>query len=213
MEDTSAATAFWAAPRDSTAWVTGYRDSLHTRHRAVILEALDASSPWRSVHELGCHCGPNLRLIRQRFPWSVCTGSDVNTQAIEEGRRWFALDPNVSLWQANLLDDLNTPYMEKPDIILTCYTLAYVAPEDLHIVLRRLVQEARRGVILAEPMAPASQAGSLKKPFPEWSHDYAATMGAVMQEQGRDGIGVIRMVDPPVDNLNAVLTVTWEPTA
>lgn len=213
VEDTSAATAFWTAPRaDHTAWCETYWSSLAQRHRAVIVQALRGLPPWQRLYEPGCHVGPNLRLIRRAFPNALCQGSDVNHAAIETGKELFADDPGVILWHADLFTDLNVPFFDKPDVILTSYTLAYVAPDDLPTVLWRLVAEAKIGLVLAEPMAPARKAGRTNIHYPEWTHDYILALDTALTRCNRNGAVSVLPVHPPVDRLNAVLTLTLEPT-
>jgi hypothetical protein len=212
MAVTAEATAFWAAPRvDHDAWCETYWASTGQRHRQVIVQALRALPAWTRLYEPGCHVGPNLRLIRQHFPSSLCQGSDVHAAAIEVGKMYFRDDPQVVLWHGDLLDDLNAPFLVKPDVILTCYTLAYVAPDDLPAVLRRLVAEARVALVLAEPMAPDRRAGRALLAYPEWTHDYILALDTVCRDLGRDATVSVLPVHPPVDRLNAVCTLTLEP--
>lgn len=172
------------------------------------MEALARLRPWHRLYEPGCHVGPNLLRIRQRFPDCVVQGSDVNHAVIATAKALFAEDPNVALWQADLFTDFNAPFLVKPDVILTCYTLAYVAPEDLLIVLRRIVDETNYAAVLAEPMAfQAEDAGRMPTAFPSWRHDYLHGFDQVMAERGRRGRISLLPVDPPVDGLNAVLTL------
>lgn len=206
---TGLATAFWTAPReDHGGWCDGYRRSTEARHRTVLVEALRQLRPWRRLYEPGCHVGPNLLRIRQAFPDCVVQGSDVNNAVIQTAKGLFADDPNVAVWQADLFDDFNAPFFVKPDVILTSYTLAYVAPEDLVTILRRMVDETNYALVLAEPMAfQQEDAGRLPTAFPSWQHDYLHGLDQVLHERGRRGRITLLPVAPPVDHVNAVLTL------
>jgi len=205
----SDATDFWRHRcQPETRDVDRYQASVAAPHRTVLLEALAACQPWRRLHELGCHMGPNLARIRERFPDALVSGCDVDANAIAAGQAWFDDDPNVALWQADLFDDLNVPYFQKPDVLLTCYTLAYVHPDDLSVVLRRLVQEAQRAIVLAEPMA-AGASRLTHGAFPEWAHDYAAALATAVADAGRTARACLWHIQPPVDCLNAVLLAVF----
>jgi hypothetical protein len=84
------------------------------------------------------------------------------------------------------------------DVILTCYTLAYVLPADLPGVLREVRRVARVGCVLAEPMDLGGDEG--------WTgtrHEYLTDLSDTKSRHLRT------LRRPWHDGLNAVLTARW----
>jgi trans-aconitate methyltransferase len=75
----SALAEAWAS-RGGDDWVAHCRDldGGGRPHRLALLRALLSFRPVRSVAEVGCGAGANLRLIRLTFPSAALTGVDVN---------------------------------------------------------------------------------------------------------------------------------------
>lgn len=129
-------------------WVDGARDaekmwqSHEDKHRTQILTALSCIPPFRSVYEIGCGSGPNLRRIVHARPGVIVGGSE----------------PNVGLaaWAS---EHLGVPIevVEMPalppstwDVTLSCYSMAYV---DKEIVKQVLADVRSRNFIILEPTA------------------------------------------------------------
>jgi hypothetical protein len=98
---TDDAAADWASRRGDE-WLKRYVDTWDQPHRHLLVERVARFEPLSSVLELGCHAGPNLRLLADRFPDARITGTDVNLAAVEEARRSLAGLANVAVEHADL---------------------------------------------------------------------------------------------------------------
>ncbi len=98
----------------------------------------------RSVLEFGCNAGRNLESLRLRAPTLKLQGIDVNTEAVEFGRR----ERNLDLVQAD-----ETFFREKADgafdVVFTVSVLDHLASPKP--VLTEMVRVARLAVLLLEP--------------------------------------------------------------
>jgi ubiquinone/menaquinone biosynthesis C-methylase UbiE len=205
--ETAQTAEWWARPRgpEQQAWIENYRQSLQGRHRTTIVEIVKALKP-KTLLEVGCHCGPNLVRLAGELPKLQMIGLDVNTEAIQAGRAWVSTEKLASRIQLNVgrvpeaTQALPTGMC---DVVLSCYTLAYVAPTDLDAVLYELGRLATRAVILAEPMrsGKATESRSFSG-YIEWAHDYQAASQWVGTLSGRPTR--IVAVEPPVDRLNGI---------
>lgn len=199
------AAMWWARPRGDQArnWIANYQQSLQTRHRLAISEIVGQLQPG-SLLEVGCHCGPNLLRLALDHPGLSLAGVDASAEAIEAGQHWMqqrAVADRVELKAGRFPEVTDTLPSGCVDVVLSCYTLAYVAPPDLDVALAEIGRLARRAVILAEPMhGPGRQTMG---GYHEWHHDY---------EHSRKWIPTLRSktvrsvaVDPKVDALTNIL--------
>lgn len=210
--DTIDAATWWARPRGEHAshWIATYQKSLGSRHRDVIVSAVQSVPDVSSVLEVGSHCGPNLIRIAQGCP-SVeqLTGIDVNLEAVTAGTRWvtsLGLQDRITLVEGRVPEKTSSLPDQCVDVVLSCYALAYIAPEDLDAVLYEMGRLAKRAIVLAEPMThgsgPSRGRNSLSD-YREWAHNYQAASRWINTWRGCD----LRLetVSPPVDHLNEVL--------
>lgn len=209
---TAEAATWWARPRgaDNPGWIASYQKSLTSRHRTVILSAVQSMPGVTSVLEIGSHCGPNLMRIAQGCPAiEQLTGIDVNAEAIAAGTQWastLGLSERIQFHQGRIPDTTGPLPDGCVDVVLSCYALAYIAPQDLDAVLYEMGRLAKRAVILAEPMTEGPVKGRVSlQGYQEWAHDYHAAS---------KWIGTLRgcalrqaSVDPPVDHLQTVLVI------
>lgn len=214
---TREAGAWWAQSRGTQAqtWIANYQNSLHARHRTQIVEAV-RSLQAETVLEVGCHCGPNLVRLAHEWPALRMIGVDISAEAIAAGRSWvhgLGLASRIQLNAGRIPAVLEALPSQTCDVVISCYTLAYVAPADLDAVLYEMGRLATRGIVLAEPM-PEGGAGTRAGPrsltgYTEWAHDYAAAAPWIGSWRG---MTLVRQaVSPPVDRLNAVLIATRGP--
>lgn len=176
-------------------------------HRTLLVEELQRLWPFASLLEVGCGPCVNLARVRQAFGPSVhLTGFDVSESALELGQDRFIdaqLEPPQQLAVGALPEALSGD--ERFDVILSCYTLAYLSPEDLAVALPRLAHAARRALVIAEPMVvvgPETGQPHLMRPAPpEWRHDYVSYFRD--DAPGRWNAG--RWVDCTVDRMNRIL--------
>jgi hypothetical protein len=164
----------WATGADAQ-WIERYRESWDRPYRHVLVDQVGRFEPVSSVVELGCHVGPNLRLLASRFPRARIVGVDVNLPAIEEARRSLAGFPNLTTKCVDLRDELASLEANSVDCIVSCFALAYVAPEDVEDVLRGALEAVRKALVLMEPH-PASY--QLEEPS-GWRHDYLGLLQSV----------------------------------
>lgn len=201
---------WWAASRpDVATWIDNYKNSLHARHRNGIAEIVTHYQP-ASLLEVGCHCGPNLIRLAQDVPGIVdLFGIDASPQAIEAGNAWASeagLSGRVSMSVGRFPQDTEHMPSGCVDLVLSCYTLAYLAPGDLDAALFELGRLARRAVVLAEPMTTGDpDLMQTPKGYREWAHNYGRALKWIGSFRGM----TLRMTDvqPPVDRLNAILVL------
>lgn len=200
---TATAQQFWLQPRPDTVWsdLWGRTDQ---PHRQMILQQFHLLRHFKSITEIGAQVGTNIRLLRRAFPWATVTGIELNPSAVAFARRQFADDPMVEFIEGGLTDPAPLP---PTDVILTCYSLAYVAGEDILIALKRLIAAARVGLVLAEPQRQFISSLVPGLHFPEWLHPIDALMATELA--GKRGKLIVRAVDPPVDRLNMIVTAAY----
>ena len=203
---------WWANPRgpQNKAWVENYRNSLQARHRSAIVDVVKSLNP-KTLVELGSHCGPNLVRLARELPDLKMHGFDVNTEAIEAGRQWMTqlgLSERIVLEAGRIPDATDSVPNGSCDVVLSCYTLAYIAPTDLDAVLYELGRLATKALVLAEPIATDGtkhNAASLRG-YSEWAHDYQRASQWIGTLSG--WTTRIIPVDPPVDRLNGIFVAT-----
>jgi ubiquinone/menaquinone biosynthesis C-methylase UbiE len=168
--DTHFAQRFWAEHPVDPAWVAHYRESDQAPYRQWIVESLKLLEPWCSLFEIGCHCGPQLAAIQRAYPSADLFGCDVNWEAVDDARQRF---PNVV---RGAFPAITRDWPDQSvDVVVSCYTLAYLDPGDIEAALTEAGRMARRGIVLCEPMAwDLAQVESMCREgvFGEWRHAY-----------------------------------------
>jgi len=208
------ATAWWAEPRRerTAAWIEQYQTSLDIHHRKVISKIvgeLDA----KTVLEIGCHCGPNLVRLAVDYPSLLLAGFDVNADAIEAGKAWIAqkgLSHRIRLDRATFPTGTEKSTTGCVDVVLSCYTLAYVSVKDIDAALYECGRLAKNAVVLAEPMTDGPTEGEtfMTNGYHEWAHRYQAR--APWISTLRNCQLSIVPVSPPVDRLKSILVLRRE---
>lgn len=191
----------WWRKRSGDEWTDTYWNDDRSPRRDHIIDAIRSTfgTPV-SVLDVGCNAGPNLRRIAAEFPGCQLSGFDVNHEAIDVAARRFSdAGIDVELSVGSFYDVLPRVATDLVDVVVSSYSLAYVPPANLREVLAELVRIARRGLVLAEPMAFSGtrSAGVLTVPWHDWRHDYAAALIAVGVPSG--GVAVF---DVPVPGAN-----------
>jgi len=152
------ATEYWRDVHYGPERLKHYWNDLEAEHRHEVIRAVLATNPdVRSVLEVGCHVGTNLRLLAQFWPRAIFYGCDINGEAIAYGQERFLESglPPVFLERASLHAYLRARGLV--DVVFSCYALAYTAPADLPDVLQGILAAARCAVVIAEPAGfPAS---------------------------------------------------------
>ncbi len=179
--NTALATAKWQIQdRSRPDWIEHYQQSRNLPSRDAVLGVLETLEPFHSLLELGCHAGPMLDRVRERFPSVALFGVEANAKA--------AAACPFQCRNMDLMEYLPTQPRNAADIILTHYTLAYISLRDLPGVLAQCVRIAGKAIVLAEPTGPER----LVYDYPEWRHDYPGllrSLGLKVTEQIIDGPG------------------------
>lgn len=196
---TALAQQFWSQGRTPEDWERLW-NLTEQPHRQALVQQFHLLRHFTSITEYGCSVGTNLRLLRRAFPWAQLTGVELNAQAAEFARKKFAGDPRVEIRVGSLSD----PVVPPTDVVLTCYSLAYVQPEEVLTVIKRLAAAARVAIIMAEPYRPDISQLVPGLHFPEWMHPFSDLLAGALA--GRRGRLMVRKLDPPVDRLNMIAT-------
>lgn len=200
---------WWARDRgaETSRWVGNYQRSLQLPHRTRIVECIRALKA-STLLEIGCHCGPNLVRLAKEFPTLQMIGIDVSAQAIEAGRVWVkadGLEDRIQLNVGRIPESLSELPDRAFDVVLSCYTMAYLAPDDVDGVLYELGRLSTKAVIVVEPTAMQDvgiEHESRVTGYQEWRHDYRSRSAWVGTLRGRSVSQ--QLLEPPVDRLNGI---------
>lgn len=180
-------------------------ESWQRPYRHAIVAAIRALGPMESVLEGGCHCGPNLRLLRAEMPHLTLAGFDRSPEFIALGQALLPSDVKleVSDWKSAVIDGL------RADVLLSVYSLSYVAPDVLPDLLT-YAATLFGALMFAEPLPTETEpAGRVEgaqwgdADTPEYRHDYEA----VLRRIGVARSQVERCQIPRWGRLNGLLTV------
>lgn len=163
-------------------------------YRGLLASMLSHLKPWTSLLELGSHVGANLYAIRQQWPNAALMGLDLNAEFVVAGAKLFRHEgvEGVELFQANLMDPGVLDAFQEIDVVLSCYSLAYMPPIPCARVIVEAMTLAKRGLIIVEPQHIEGRPDpvlSAQHPAPRWVHDYLAMASPLISrggwEQGR----------------------------
>jgi pseudaminic acid biosynthesis-associated methylase len=132
-------------------WQGDFGAEYVTRHRTLDWrkrvpfwrDILDRTSP-RSILEVGCNSGANLKAIRQVNPMQSVWGCDINQAAIQQ-----AADDGHSVIEASVFD-LGDVWWEKFDLTFTCGVLIHISPADIERAMRAIIASSKRYVLAVE---------------------------------------------------------------
>lgn len=157
----------WAEPRpEAIAW---YWDSAYVATRGALLDVV-ARYPFTRVLELGCHCGPVWRRLRERFgPDFTYHGVDVNALAIAAGQRYAASDPHTFFTVRDIRDGLDFPD-QSVDLVVSSSCLQHLTPEEVGPVLVEARRVATTAVIVQEDYGTGEHIDGRgwAHAYPEW---------------------------------------------
>jgi hypothetical protein len=164
---------FWKnRHRNDANWVNGYKNSKNASYRKFFISEIDETYSFASYLELGCNCGPNLELILEKVPNAKYLGIDINDFAISEGKRIFKFNENVDF----VCSDFNEGLINIPDknfdIVFSIYSLAYLPPDQLDLLISQLIRISKKKIIIMEPMELDNIDSKLIYTMPEWKHNY-----------------------------------------
>jgi ubiquinone/menaquinone biosynthesis C-methylase UbiE len=131
-------------------WVIGYWDSQNHPHRPFLINRISNFSS-NTILEIGCNCGPNLRLLAKKFPRAVIMGIDINPLAVEKGNEWLAQEgiSNVKL-SVGKADELGDFQDTSFDVVFTDAVLMYIGPDKIKNVIKEMIRVTRLALILLE---------------------------------------------------------------
>lgn len=145
-----APTDVWA-DRSDPDWAAQYWAAVTQPHRHALVRAIDTLAPFDSVLELGCAAGVNLRLLHDRYHHVRLSGIDVNATLVDLARVKSA-EAGWAL-HATQGDIRTVDPLPAADVVFSCYTLAYLTPDDARQVVRRMSRAAQLGIVVMEPMS------------------------------------------------------------
>ena len=110
---------------------------------------VDATRP-RSILEVGCNRGNNLKALRDVDPSITLYGCDINLDAIEE-----AHDADLHVVEASVFELGREWPVGGFDLVFTVGVLIHIAPDDLHQAMANIIGASARYVLAVE--YPAEQ--------------------------------------------------------
>lgn len=151
-------------------WVDDYWGSIHHPHRQFVIDVLGWTGSFDSVLELGSNCGPNLALIRQKFPFikdDKLGGVDLNPDAIMKAEREL---PGVKFWLASATE---LPFIadKSYDVVLADAVLMYLDPEEIKLAMAEINRIAKKTVVIIDWFDRWSLKGRIKDYH--WCRNYA----------------------------------------
>lgn len=144
---------------------------------AALVASTIASMKPASVLEFGCNAGRNLQLLRDLLPEACLVGTDLNADAVNDGKAMFGLDLRVG--------DDNTLHQFRDgefDVVFTVSVLDHIP--SIQQVSRELTRIAGRFLVLLEIVGPETgkaltmrnEQGEVIPGYPyTYFHDYRAT--------------------------------------
>ena len=137
---------YWKFRKDFTGdWKQGgYWESKDHPHRKIVLDTLEKEGNAHfTLAEVGSNCGPNLEVIRRKFPYTGLSGLDISKKAVEEGRG-RGLD--LTEGKADML-----PWKDKSyDYVLADAVLMYIGPDKILKVIEEMLRVTKKKVIIID---------------------------------------------------------------
>ncbi len=103
--------------------------------RKLILDKIATETSPKTILEIGCGTGYNLKKLSKRFPDSKILGMDVSKDMLQIAEKKLGSNPNIQL--------IERPYVResevnenKPDVILFSYMLTMVNPDFSDMILQ-----------------------------------------------------------------------------
>lgn len=211
MAASSPATQFWRdrGPMDWARVLPTYWGATAQPHRAALIQSLRKLPRFETLRELGCCAGTNLAMIRQVFPWVAVEGLEVSPDAAVFAQNKLAADPAVRIVCSDMLHEAEVWDPQEVDVTISCYALAYIAPDDLPALLTAVVNATKWGLILVEPAY--GDFGRMPVQYTcEWRHDYTRLLDAALRDSGRPAAMTVEKLDQPVEHCDGLIRVAFQ---
>lgn len=154
----------------SSNWREGYLDldsEIHP-HRELLLEKISQKHPIKSILEIGCANGTNLRIINKKIPGIILEGIDINKKALSEGVNILKREniANIRL-KYQSAKDLSSYKDEEFDVVFSDAVLMYIDSNNIKKVIDEMFRISKKLVIICEQHTD-------KKSFynDKWVHNY-----------------------------------------
>jgi len=122
-----------------------------------LLKEIEKFSPFSSILEIGCNCGPNMYLIAKKFPSVVIKGIDINPLAIQTGKELLVKEgiSNAELFvgKAQCLQFIDKSF----DIVFSKAVLSHIGPTKISKVIAEMLRVSKKALILIEYHEPAQR--------------------------------------------------------
>lgn len=194
-----------------------YWNSVTAPQRGWAIEAVALLGGAKSLLEIGCQSGPNLRALHAVWPQMQLSGLDVNAGALDAGRAFMADEgiADVDLAAGAVPDALVAMASKSVDVVLSVYCLAYLGPDRILDAVIESLRVARRAVVFIEPMIargadPIERSGA-DSDYVEWHYDYVSLLDRAMDYDwpGKpERLRVAPIWKPPVALLNGMIIAT-----
>ena len=120
----------------------GRHKELDWRARAPFWRSIIEMTKARSILEVGCNIGGNLKAIRDVAPMIAAWGCDINQTALQE-----AADAGLSVVEVSVFDLKRVWLRERFDLVVTVGVLIHVAPADLYDAIDSIISASSRYVL------------------------------------------------------------------
>lgn len=123
-----------------TEWLQMGFDPGTLKHRKLVLEKVAKYEP-SSLLDVGCATGPDIALLKLKYPDIEITGFDLDPVNVEQAQHLDAL-----VYQGDVYDELPGIPDKKHDVVLSNGVMMYVERK----CIRELIRIAKKAVILSE---------------------------------------------------------------
>lgn len=149
-------------------WIEAYQQSVKHPHRAWLLGHLDKLVP-RTVLEVGCNVGPNLRLMLDSWPHlRFAAGIDPSPDAIAAAKE-FVPDAYFGVGTATKLPNISV------DLVLADAALMYVPPEEIETAMDEFARVSKRYIAILDWHSDSLLG---EEQDYHWARDYEALLRA-----------------------------------
>lgn len=126
-------------------------ESISHPHRKLLLDKISSYSPFENILEIGCNAGPNLCLLSKKVPNARIYGIDINSKAIEEGKKHLKEEGMNNVFLSVRRADRLESFGDKSiDVVFTDAVLMYIGPDKIYNVIGEMIRVARKAIIFNE---------------------------------------------------------------